>query len=186
MVYIVIKLDTIMDTLILNADYRPLSFLPLSVVPWQQSVKLAMLDRISILAVYDDWNVHSPSTTIAVPALAITREFLKYKNSVRFSRRAVYLRDLYQCQYCNEVFKDHELTLDHVVPLSRGGKTNWTNIVTACKSCNHRKGNRIMQPTRMPFKPEYWHIVGNSLKNPRFQIRHDSWRPFLEVQAEHG
>jgi 5-methylcytosine-specific restriction endonuclease McrA len=173
----------ILDTLILNADYRPLNFLPISVIPWQQAVKLTVLGRINVLEHYSDWEVHSPSITIKVPALAITREFMKYKQRVCFSRRGVYLRDLYTCGYCDEVFPDSELTLDHVVPISKGGKTNWENIVTACKKCNFKKGDKIIQPNQLPYKPEYWYIVGNSIKNNRFQIRHESWRPFLQPKS---
>ena len=171
-----------MDTLVLNADYRPLSFLPLSVISWQQAVKLQTLDRVDVIEEYDDWEVHSPSITMRVPAVIVTREFMKYKKTVRFSRRGVYLRDLYTCQYCEDSFNDKDLTMDHVVPRSKGGKTNWENIVTACKPCNLRKGNKqIMQPIRLPFKPDVWHIVGNSMKNPRFHIKHPSWNQYINL-----
>lgn len=153
----------------------------MSVIPWQQAVRLIFLDRVQVLASYEDRQIHSPTLEMNVPALVVTNEFMKYKKSVRFSRRAVYLRDLYTCAYCDEVFPDRELTLDHVVPQCMGGKTNWTNIVTACTKCNHAKGSKIIQPNRLPFKPEYWHIVGNSLKHQNFHIRHDSWKPYLEA-----
>ncbi len=170
-----------MDCLVLNADYRPLSLLPLSAVPWQQAIKLSFMERITVIEYYDDWKVHSQHRAFPVPALAVTREYMKYKKSVRFSRRAVYLRDLYTCQYCNEVFPDRELTLDHVLPISKGGKTNWGNIVTACKTCNQKKGNRVMQPNRLPFKPEYWHIVSEIIKNGYFNVKHPSWNKYINV-----
>jgi len=168
------------DVLVLNADYRPLSFLPLSVISWQQAIKLKTLDRVRVEHEYDDWEIHSPSITMKVPAVIVTREFLKYKKAVRFSRRAVYLRDLYTCGYCGDSFSDHDLTLDHVVPVSKGGKTTWENITTACMTCNLSKGNKTtILPNRMPYKPEYWHIVGNSMKNPRFKVRHPSWNQYI-------
>jgi 5-methylcytosine-specific restriction endonuclease McrA len=169
------------DCLILNADYRPLSFLPLSTIPWQQAIKLSFLDRIHVIEYYSDWDVHSQHQTFPVPALAVTKEFMKYKKGVRFSRKGVFLRDLYTCQYCGDVFHDKDLTLDHVVPASKGGKTSWENIVTACQDCNHRKSDKIMQPKRLPFKPEYWHIVGAILKNGHFNIRHPSWERYLDI-----
>lgn len=169
------------DTLVLNADYRPLSYLPLSTIPWQQAVKLSFLDRIKILETYDDWEVHSPSTTIRVPALAITKEYMKYKRSVRFSRRNLYLRDLYQCQYCGETFDNHDLTIDHVIPVSKGGKTTWDNCVAACGECNRKKGNRHLLPRRLPFKPEYWHLIGNNSPHLAFNVKHESWKPYLEA-----
>lgn len=169
------------DCLILNADFRPLSFLPLSTVSWQQAIKLSFLERINVIEHYEDWSVHSQHETFPVPALAVTREYMKYKKSVRFSRRAVYLRDLYTCQYCGEVFPDRDLTFDHVVPVSRGGRTNWENIVTACQTCNTKKSNKIMQPMRLPFKPEYWHIVGAIIKQGHFNIRHPSWHQYINI-----
>jgi 5-methylcytosine-specific restriction endonuclease McrA len=170
-----------MDTLVLNADYRPLSYLPLSTIPWQQAIKLSWLNRINILEVYSDWQVHSPSTTIDVPALAITKEYMKYKKAVRFSRKNLYLRDLYQCQYCGDTFDAPELTIDHVVPVSHGGKTTWDNTVAACEECNRNKGNKMVQPRRMPFKPEYWHLINNNIEHLNFHIKHESWRPYIEA-----
>lgn len=167
------------DCLILNADYRPLSYLPLSTITWGDAIKLVHLDRITVLETYDDWEVHSQKLTIKVPALAVTKEYMKYKKAVRFSRKNLYLRDLYQCQYCGERFSTSELTIDHVVPVSKGGKTTWENTVAACGPCNARKGNSHMLPRRMPFKPEYWHLVGNTGEHLPWTIKHESWRPYL-------
>ena len=68
---------------------------------------------------------------------------------VRFSRKNVYLRDNHRCQYCGVQYSDHELTLDHVVPRVDGGKTTWTNVVTACAACNLRKADRLLEETHM-------------------------------------
>ena len=170
------------DCLILNADYRPLCYLPLSTIPWQQAVKLSFLDRIKILETYDDWVVHSPSTTMRVPALAITKEYMKYKRAVRFSRKNLYLRDLYQCQYCGETCDTHELTIDHVIPVSKGGKTTWDNCVTACYDCNFEKGNKHQLPRRLPFKPSYWHLVGANAEKLGWHIKHPSWRDYTTLK----
>ena len=166
------------DCLILNADYRPLCYLPLSTIPWQQAVKLSFLGRIKILETYDDWEVRSPSTVMKVPALAITREYMKYKRAVRFSRKNLYLRDLYQCQYCGETCDNHELTIDHVIPVSKGGKTTWENIVAACPPCNAHKGSDIIKPRRMPYKPTYYELA-NIRKELPFDLKHPSWKDYL-------
>lgn len=168
------------DTLILNADYRPLCYLPLSTIPWQQAVKLQWLGRITVLESYDDWEVHSPSMTMQVPALAITKDYMKYKRSVRFSRKNLYLRDLFQCQYCSDTFDPDELTIDHVVPVSKGGKTTWENCVAACQDCNFSKGDKIIPPKRLPFKPEYWHLIGNGTDHLKYNIKHPSWIPYIQ------
>lgn len=170
------------DCLVLNADFRPLNFLPLSTISWQHAMKLSFMGRVQVIEEYKDWCVHSQHETFPVPAVVVTKEFQKYKKSVRFSRRAVYLRDLYTCQYCGDAFPDRDLTLDHVVPVCKGGKTTWENIVTACADCNTRKGHKIMHPMRLPYRPEYWHIVGTILERGRFDIRHPSWERYLNLE----
>jgi 5-methylcytosine-specific restriction endonuclease McrA len=167
------------DTLILNANWQPLSWLPLSVIGWQQAMKLQFMDKIKVIEHYDDWSVHSPGKSWAVPALAITKDYHAFQKGVRFSKQNLYLRDLYQCQYCCDTFEPGDLTIDHVHPVSKGGKTNWENCVAACYDCNTRKGARIMRPIREPFKPDYWTL---SARRKRFhvEIKHPSWRPFLD------
>lgn len=165
-------------TLILNANWQPLSWLPLSVINWQQAIKLQFMDRIQIIEYYDDWVVHSPSTTLMVPALAITKDYHAFKKGVRFSRVNMYLRDLYQCQYCGETCDHHELTIDHVKPRSKGGKTNWENCVAACVPCNQEKKDNYQKPIREPFKPDYWQLSARR-KNHNYEIKHPSWVPFL-------
>lgn len=167
------------DTLVLNADYRPLCYLPLSTVPWQQAMKLTFMDRVTVVENHKDWVIHTPRLTIPVPSIVITKDYMKYKRTVRFSRKNLYLRDLYQCQYCSETFDYSELTIDHVVPVSKGGKTTWENCVAACKTCNTRKGNKHMLPIRLPFKPEYWHLVGNNAKSMEIHIKYESWKLYL-------
>lgn len=168
------------DCLVLNADYRPLNFLPLSTITWQHAMKLDVLGRVRPIEWYEDWSINSAHDSWLVPAVVVTNDFQKYRKSVRFSRKAVFLRDLYTCQYCNEPFAVKDLTLDHVLPLSKGGKTEWENIVTACKKCNWSKGDKLMSPNRLPWKPEYWHIVGLITDQHKFTIRHDSWRKYIK------
>ena len=166
------------DTLILNANYQPLSWLPLSVIPWQQAIKLQFIDKIKVLEYYDDWQVHSPSTTLNVPALAITRDYHAFQKGVRFSRSNLYLRDLFQCQYCAETFDYHELNIDHVHPISKGGKTTWENCVTSCVPCNSRKKSKLIKPIREPFKPDYWTLTARR-KKYHYDLKHPSWRDYI-------
>lgn len=168
-----------MDCLLLNADYRPLSYLPLSTISWHQAVKLSFMDKITIIERYDDWEVHSPSLTIKVPALAITKEYMKYKKSVRFSRKNLYMRDNWTCNYCDEVFEPKDLTIDHVIPLSKGGKTIWENVTTCCSVCNGRKSDSMLfKPLRKPFIPSVGHILPLAAKT--WNIRHESWKTYLQ------
>ena len=95
----------------------------------------------------------------------------------------MYLRDLYQCQYCADTFSHDELTIDHVVPRSNGGITTWENSVTACKSCNHKKGSKLWKPLRMPYKPDYYQLVAK-WKNRPVHIEHPSWNQYLGIQDQ--
>lgn len=166
------------DTLLLNANYEPISILPLSVIGWQHALKLYFLDRVTILETYPDWEIRSEHLTINVPSVCVTKEYFNYKKAVKFSRANLYLRDLYTCQYCFETFDYRDLTIDHVLPRSAGGKTNFENTVTACKPCNHHKGSKLIKPKRMPYKPDYYSLV-NKWKDRDFNVQNESWYKYL-------
>jgi 5-methylcytosine-specific restriction endonuclease McrA len=169
------------EVLLLNSDYNPISILPLSVISWQHAVKLHFLDRIAILEEYDDWVIRSEHFSMNVPAVAVTKDYFHFKKSAKFSRSNMFLRDMYQCQYCGEVFDHKELTLDHVIPRAEGGKTTWENSVTACKSCNHKKGIKNWKPMREPFKPDHFHLI-NKWKQRPVRVRHNSWYQYLGIE----
>jgi len=103
------------------------------------------------------------------------------RQGLRFNRRNVFARDGNQCQYCGRGFPTSELSLDHVVPRSRGGITSWENIVCACVGCNVRKGGRTphearMQLIRQPIKPRRSPLLSVKLGNPKYE----SWRSFVD------
>jgi 5-methylcytosine-specific restriction endonuclease McrA len=126
--------------------------------------------------------VVTPTRTFRVPRVIALKDFDRLpRQEVKFSRHNIYLRDGNRCQYCGHRFPTAELSLDHVIPLSRGGVSSWENVVCACLSCNVRKGNRSPQEASMrlvatPKKPR-WHPVGQfgSAKC------HPEWRHFLDV-----
>lgn len=169
------------DTLILNADGLPLSVVPLSALSWQESIKLMFLDRVDILASYEDWMIHSPSIEIAVPAVALLREYVKVSRGVKFSRTNVLLRDDFKCQYCGDDFRHDRgsLTLDHVVPRFHGGKTRWENVVAACGDCNLEKAHFMKMTPKCgtPRRPTYWELVNKSQETPII-VPHESWVQF--------
>src|SRR6202046_5188850 len=130
--------------LVLNADFRPLSYFPLSLWSWQDTVKAVFLDRVSILSEYDRV-VHSPSIEMRLPSVIALKQYIATSRYPAFTRFNVFLRDSFSCQYCGYRHPTPDLTFDHVVPRSRGGRTVWDNVVTACCSCNLKKGNRLPQ-----------------------------------------
>ena len=103
--------------LVLNADFRPLSYYPLSLWPWQEAIKAAWLDRVDIIAEYEDV-VRSPSTEIRIPSVVVLKDYVKPQKRVAFTRFNLFLRDEFRCQYCGA---KGDLTFDHVVPRARGG-----------------------------------------------------------------
>jgi len=138
------------------------------------------LDKIIVLETYKDWHVHSTHLTFEVPALAVTREYFNFEKKIPCSKKNVYLRDLYKCQYCYDTFSANELTWDHVLPKHHGGKTNWNNMVTSCTSCNHKKGNdKKIVPSVMPRQPDYWLLARHNDEINGPTIKHDSWRNYL-------
>lgn len=167
------------DVLVLNADAQPVSYLPLSAIQWKEAITFMYLDKVDVLEWYDDWVVRSSSWETRVPSVIMLKEFMRRGRKPRFSKTNLYIRDLYTCQYCGSEFARRHLTLDHVIPLSKGGKTRWTNIVAACQKCNSAKGNKtIMKPKRNPYEPDYWELV-NKRKELEFDVRHPVWRNYL-------
>ena len=123
--------------LVLNADFRPLSYFPLSVWAWQDAVKAVFLDRVCVLNEYEV-AVHSPSLSMRLPSVIALKEYIPAARRPAFTRFNVFLRDAFACQYCNERLPTHDLTFDHVVPRSRGGRTTWSATCTRAK----RRGSR--------------------------------------------
>ena len=169
-----------MDTLVLNADAQPLSQLPLSTIGWQEAIKYMVLNKAVVLEYYDDWTVRSEKWSTRVPAIIMMREYMKPKTSVRFSKVNVFLRDKYICQYCETPLSKATATLDHVTPVSKGGKSIWSNCVAACHKCNSNKSNHThLKPKSVPYKPDYWDLVSKR-KALHHNVRHDSWLEFLK------
>jgi 5-methylcytosine-specific restriction endonuclease McrA len=125
--------------LVLNADYRPLSYYPLSLWCWQDAIKAVFLDRVMILSHYER-AVSSPSFSMRLPSVVCLKSYVRPARVPAFTRFNVFLRDRFTCQYCGA---REELTFDHVIPRSKGGTTTWENVVAACARCNRRKGNRL-------------------------------------------
>lgn len=168
------------DTLVLNADGLPVSVLPLSTIPWEESIKYMVLEKATVLSWHDNWVVHSATWETPVPSVIILKEYMKAKTTVRFSRSNVYLRDNGECQYCGDAIDRKDSTLDHVHPVSLGGKTTWENTVTACGPCNASKANKTKgwKPRIAPYKPDFYELVNKRKRQP-FHIRFKEWEQYI-------
>ena len=170
--------------LVLNADYRPLSYYPLSLWSWQDSIKSVFLNSVSIVSYYDRV-IRSPSFSMKLPSVITLKSYIKPMANPNFTRFNVFLRDKFSCQYCGS---SKELTFDHLLPRSKGGKTNWDNVVTACSSCNVKKGGRLLSKSgmtlnKMPYQPSTEDLHRNG-KNFPPNFLHKSWMDYLYWDVE--
>jgi len=169
--------------LVLNADFRPLSYYPLSLWSWQESVKAVFLERVNIVSEYDRF-VRSPSFEMRLPSVVSLKSYVKPALYPAFTRFNVFLRDRFTCQYCGEVFASSALTFEHVIPRSRGGQTTWSNIVTACVPCNTGKGNsQRIKPRRLPKEPTLNELLAAKRAFPPGYL-HESWTDYLYWDAQ--
>jgi 5-methylcytosine-specific restriction endonuclease McrA len=132
--------------LVLNATYEPLN-----VVSIRRAVLLLLKEKAEIVEAADAW-LHAEQLALPCPLVIRLVYYVRIPRhfSLPLSRRTVLARDHYTCQYCQLQPGKANLTIDHVVPRSRGGETRWENIVTACEACNRRKGGRTPAEANMP------------------------------------
>jgi 5-methylcytosine-specific restriction endonuclease McrA len=172
--------------LVLNADGRPISTWPLSLMSAWAAVHAVCNDRVIVIEEWDE-AFHSPSRTIPVPKIVMLREYQPVTAEPKFCRRSVILRDRFRCQYCGEEFRSEELTFEHVIPRADGGKTDWDNILMACLKCNGIKGSHpanhsgrkgvvargSMRPLKMPRRPTSAELLRAGLEFLPNDIRED-------------
>jgi 5-methylcytosine-specific restriction endonuclease McrA len=162
---------------------------PLSLVPARRAVKKLLNDRVIVLETWEDAFCRAGNVSIAMPKTVMLRQYVPIEGTPKFCRRSIILRDKFTCQFCSERFPSHELTYDHLLPRSRGGKTCWENIVTACVACNAEKGDRparetgprgvkgSLRPLRQPRAPTNAQLLRAGLEFLPLDIREDwgSW-----------
>ena len=173
------------QTLLLNATYEPLQ-----IVSWKRAVKMLFQDKVEVLEEYKN-EIRSVTLAIRVPSVIRLLHYVKMHRNhrlVKLSRNNLFTRDNYRCQYCGKKFPSSELTYDHLIPVSRGGKKSWDNIVTCCVPCNRKKSNRTPResgmrllkkpkaPTGFPIRLQF---LMSRIKAP------DSWRNYT-FSLSHG
>lgn len=186
----VMEFDTPLEkcpALILNADYRPLSYFPLSLWSWQDAVKAIFRESVHVISEYNR-TIRSPNHEMRLPSVLALKEYIPMERAPAFTRFNVFLRDQWTCQYCASGFKTSDLTFDHVIPRSRGGRSVWDNIVAACQTCNIKKGNRMPQEVRMfpvkpPQRPSIYELQEQGRRYPP-NFLHESWGDYLYWDTE--
>lgn len=170
--------------LVLNADYRPLSYFPLSLWHWQEVVKAVFLERVNVLSEYDRV-VRSPGFEMKLPSVIALKTYVQPARYPAFTRFNLFLRDGFSCQYCGA---EDDLTFDHILPRSQGGRTTWNNVTTACAPCNLKKGGRTPRQSKMfplipPHRPTVYELHDRGRSFPPNHL-HESWRDYLYWDTE--
>ncbi|MEE8398823.1 MAG: HNH endonuclease [Desulfobacterales bacterium] len=149
---------------VLNGD-----FTYLSTVSWKRAIKLVLADKVKVLK-HSDMTVNCVEDSFRVPAVVALIKVIRmvYRNKVPFSKKNVLVRDQHRCVYCGA--KGRSLTLDHVVPRSKGGKTDFDNCVACCKHCNAKKGDRTLRKAGLylrtrPYQPTISEFLRLKLKH---------------------
>ncbi len=162
--------------LVLNTTYEPLN-----VCSARRAVVLLLKDKAEVLE-QSGTAYRSERATYGVPHVIRLRSYVHVprRTSMRITRRAVFARDRHRCQYCGS---DRHLTVDHVVPRSKGGPDTWENVVTSCAPCNRKKGDRPLHAAglSLPCKPRA--PEPHAFIFLQADHIHDSWRPYLSFAS---
>jgi 5-methylcytosine-specific restriction endonuclease McrA len=188
-------------TLVLNRSFRAVA-----VADWRRAITLVYMglaealdeqltpyDFQAWIAASTNWAeapggfVRSTSTRLAVPeVIRLVRYDRIPHREVAFTRHNVFARDRHRCAYCGKKKSVNELDIDHVLPKSRGGPHEWTNVVTSCRACNLKKADKLPEEASMPLqvRPEKprWTLMGSLVPHPRAHIP-DSWKKLLAPEA---
>lgn len=163
--------------LVLNLDH-----FPVAVVTVQKAMVLLLMEKANLLSSYELLEIRTVSRSFSYPAVIRLAQYkhIPYKG-VLLNRANLFRRDKGQCQYCGST---KQLTIDHVVPRSKGGKTSWTNLVTACNRCNVAKGDKTLEQAGMklqtlPFTPTLSYFLATYASRQAVE-----WLPFLESTLE--
>jgi 5-methylcytosine-specific restriction endonuclease McrA len=153
------------NIILLNADMSPLKF-----ISFERAINLYLDEKVFVLEQDEKTNFIHPMVQIKYPIKVVLRKYVHvpYKR-LKLSRKNIFLRDGYVCQYCRKQLKEHDATIDHVIPKTHRwfpGNGLWENLVTCCKKCNNKKDNKTpdeanMQLLQIPYKPNFEDLVRN-------------------------
>ena len=163
------------NVLLLNATYEPLSVLSL-----RRVAKLLLKERAEPVAT-DSLPLVGPERTLSIPTVLRLKFYVNVprRNPPAWTRRGLLARDRYTCAYCSKLLALHEATIDHVLPVSRGGRSSWGNTVTACRPCNQRKADRTPHEAGMKL------LIEPKLPRTRYlTVRGEipsTWKVWIEI-----
>ena len=155
------------------------SFKPVEIISWEEAIVLTWLKKAWAVEYTDKW-IHSAKKAFQIPSVIVLFKYIDQKFfTLPCTRKNILLRDENRCQYCAKHFREAELTIDHVIPRSKGGKSTWNNVVAACKACNQKKGDLLPDKSPvsligLPRKPSYRSIIKKRIGKANWQ-----WQEYL-------
>lgn len=170
-------------TLVLNADYTPISVLPLHVISAKQAVIRLFAETCSVVSDYGvPIKTPNPNIRLNWPSVIIRKEYVKRTQRPVLTKTSLLYRDRGHCAYCNTKLSVETITRDHVMPLSKGGKDDWLNVVAACPTCNYLKSDHLpvgrWKPSVKPWHPTHEQLIELRKLFP-VTIYHSSWVDYL-------
>lgn len=180
--------------LLLNADMNPVRYCPLSTVPWTKVMwwiikgEQTGIRRINVIDVYPGVYVNGPTRKIELPSVVAHTQYVKPSETPPLTRFNIFLRDDFTCQYSGVKLPESQLTLDHVMPASRGGRSSWDNLVACSTQINTMKANRTpkeagLKLLRAPYQPNARELNEKGRKHPP-KFLHESWSDYLYFDSE--
>lgn len=170
-----------LPTLLLNQSYETISFISL-----RSLIKLIVKDKVEILSNWPNEEINWSSGYINYPATVRLKYYIhRSPGFSKFNRRAVFRRDMFTCLYCSETLSLNKATIDHLIPTSRGGKSEWKNVATSCLSCNNKKGDKTPEEAGMkllyePYQPR----IGLTAEYILIRNKHPDWHNYFP-EVEH-
>jgi len=155
------------------------AFKPIEIIGWEEAFVLTWLNKAYTIEYSDKW-VHSATQKFQIPSVIVLFRYIDEKYfTLPCTRKNILVRDENRCQYCATVFRDADLTVDHVIPRSKGGLSSWNNVVAACKPCNQQKRDYLVENApvsliRRPKKPSYRSIIKKRIGNANLK-----WKQYL-------
>lgn len=167
-------------TLLLDSSWQPIK-----IIPATKGLILDMKGRV-IVAESHDRVIRSQHEEWVLPSVVALKQYIRYARPIQvtYTRRNVFIRDDRTCAYCSKRFHPKHLTIDHVIPRSKGGKDEWLNVVTACEPCNHKKRDRTPQEAGMPLQFMPFRPDRNTLIKYERRIMPRSWMKHLGIPED--
>ncbi len=171
-----------MRALVLNVGYEPLQ-----IISWERAICLVFSDKAEIL-VNTDKVARTISHQYFIPGVIRLKRYIRVSSEhfgiVRCSRRNILIRDQFQCQYCGKKCRQTQITIDHVMPRSRGGKSSWDNLVAACIICNHKKSANTPAEKGMVLRKHPRRPLWTEMLEEMERDLIDLWSPYIYTQQK--